>query len=265
MDWLRISSTALWWSGAACLLAKQGVLRRERPYVDCGELCRRLKTRLRCKQPTEVGRRIRSVALVSVLGSSLLIAVGLGTGFCQLALPEHWTQIVICLAYVLVMPGFVEEVIFRGLLFSLPHSLEEGKDTQQPGPLRSASSQSLNSDKKAPDSGTDTIEDGVREPYREASTNSAAVTLSSPTQLSSRPPLWEQMLVLSIFILYHLDWLHQKDVFKDWRFLIMACILGLCCQETMFATGSLWPGILLHAVWVCGWLTLLGGAERTLS
>lgn len=76
-----------------------------------------------------------------------------------------------------------------------------------------------------------------------------------------RPPLCEQCLALATFVMYHLDLIHalspDKDmrlIFDDGRFLAMATIVGICCQEVMLRTGSVWPGACMHWLWVWVWL-----------
>mmetsp|Transcript_31336 Transcript_31336/g.57133 ORF Transcript_31336/g.57133 Transcript_31336/m.57133 type:complete len:89 (-) Transcript_31336:92-358(-) len=56
-----------------------------------------------------------------------------------------------------------------------------------------------------------------------------------------------------VFVTYHLDVLHMligKPMFVDWRFLCEAAILGIAVQEALFRTGSLWPGVIMHWLWV---------------
>merc|ERR1712032_1273255 len=76
-----------------------------------------------------------------------------------------------------------------------------------------------------------------------------SVSTSNHASGIARPPRIEQVLALTTFIVYHLDVMHLLDFFSDWRFLICAGILGVCCQEVALCSGSLWPGIVLHGTW----------------
>lgn len=71
---------------------------------------------------------------------------------------------------------------------------------------------------------------------------------------SSRPPWYELLAALVIFVVYHLDLMHQLRFFRDWRFLLLALILGFCCQEACIRTRSIWPGVIMHWLWVWIWL-----------
>lgn len=80
------------------------------------------------------------------------------------------------------------------------------------------------------------------------------------SKLTGRPPLAEQVAALAVFVLYHLDIMHActpnlEFVFDDVRFLALAAILGLSCQEAFIRTGSVWPSVFLHWLWVWCWLT----------
>mmetsp|Transcript_132246 Transcript_132246/g.257697 ORF Transcript_132246/g.257697 Transcript_132246/m.257697 type:complete len:216 (+) Transcript_132246:62-709(+) len=77
--------------------------------------------------------------------------------------------------------------------------------------------------------------------------------------VQSHPPAWQLVLNLVIFVLYHLDVMHSQSFFGDQRFLVMAAVLGLCCQEAVIRTHSLWPGVLMHWLWVWGWLNFGSG------
>lgn len=66
----------------------------------------------------------------------------------------------------------------------------------------------------------------------------------------------------AIFIVYHLNLLHMKDVFRDGRFLALAGVLGVACTALYYGCGcSVWPPALLHGVLVWGWLCLFGGVK----
>merc|ERR1712187_1107407 len=129
--------------------------------------------------------------------------MGLGTQNVRLpgieALPPFFMM--------LVMPGLLEELIFRGVLFQFPNEVTMGE--------------------------------------------------------TSRPALGEQIAALWIFLVYHLDVLHvpKASVFYSPCFLMEAAILGIFVQEALLRTNSLWPGIIMHWMWV--WLGIFfGGGFR---
>jgi membrane protease YdiL (CAAX protease family) len=97
----------------------------------------------------------------------------------------------------------------------------------------------------------------LEEPRAQAPPSKVIVGLArSPSgQERPRPPLFDQVVALVIFVVYHQDLIHTWKIFRDWRFLGMAAILGVCCQEALLRSRSLWPGIMLHCLWVWGWLT----------
>lgn len=75
-----------------------------------------------------------------------------------------------------------------------------------------------------------------------------------------RPPITQQVAALAIFVLFHLDLIHSMNpdmapVFSDPRFLTLAAILGVSCQEATLRTGSLWPGVCMHWLWVWCWIS----------
>jgi predicted Abi (CAAX) family protease len=72
-----------------------------------------------------------------------------------------------------------------------------------------------------------------------------------------RTELAELLAVWALFVLFHLDAIHTWGVFRDLRFLTLAAILGAACTLTAAATRSLWPGIILHWLWVWAWFVLV--------
>lgn len=79
-----------------------------------------------------------------------------------------------------------------------------------------------------------------------------------------RSQTWWNTVVASLLVFsfpYHVDALHHltaPDVFKDWRFLAMAFLLGVACTYVYIESGSLWLAAATHAVPVWSWLLLLG-------
>lgn len=74
-------------------------------------------------------------------------------------------------------------------------------------------------------------------------------------------------VALTIFVLYH----HPLQtaiaprilpVFSHRAFLSMAGVLGAACSGTYYATGSLWPPVLIHWAAVSVWYFKLGGYEK---
>merc|ERR1712107_630982 len=70
--------------------------------------------------------------------------------------------------------------------------------------------------------------------------------VAPPSCDGTRPAIWQQVLAVSIFVVYHQDILHTHKVFRDVRFLMMAALLGISCQEALFLSGSIWPGVVMH-------------------
>lgn len=50
-----------------------------------------------------------------------------------------------------------------------------------------------------------------------------------------------------------------RIVFMDIRFLAMTAVLGTACAAMYIVSGSLWPSMIVHWLFVCVWLLLLGG------
>jgi predicted Abi (CAAX) family protease len=82
---------------------------------------------------------------------------------------------------------------------------------------------------------------------------------------------WQQKLLWSaisliVFVLYHpvRTWLlptQRNRVFLDRRFLVLSGQLGLFCTIAYLNSGSLWPSVLIHWLFVAVWLVLLGGYQ----
>ncbi len=81
---------------------------------------------------------------------------------------------------------------------------------------------------------------------------------------SRRPWLWIGLGVAA-FILWHvieaLTFLPGAKLFLTPAFLIAAGVLGLACAVMRYRTGSIWPGVMMHAATVFLWQVLLGGPD----
>mmetsp|Transcript_82445 Transcript_82445/g.143065 ORF Transcript_82445/g.143065 Transcript_82445/m.143065 type:complete len:158 (-) Transcript_82445:12-485(-) len=135
-----------------------------------------------------------------------------GTRFLAPHVSANGSDAVLSVAH-LFLVAFAEEVLFRGLLVQLPTFKNQA-------------------------------EEGVSLPMGG----------EVPDKLeTSRPPAGEQIAILAIFVMFHLDIMHAvvSGVFCQPLFLLMAAILGLCCQEALLRTQSLWPGTIMHWTWVC--------------
>ena len=84
--------------------------------------------------------------------------------------------------------------------------------------------------------------------------------LLAPVSLISR-----SVLPLTGFVLYHLinPTERAKRVFWDWRFLVLAAVLGAGCTASyLISGGSLWAAAVTHWIPVCVWLFAPGGAQQ---
>lgn len=79
---------------------------------------------------------------------------------------------------------------------------------------------------------------------------------------TQRPVLWLSLGVL-VFTLWHvveaLTFLPSARLFLHPAFLACAAALGLACALMRYRTGSLWPGVLFHALVVWLWQGFLAG------
>jgi len=85
-------------------------------------------------------------------------------------------------------------------------------------------------------------------------------TLSTSSTCQARPPVVDQVAVVAIFLCYHFDVIHMypyqmEQIYMDGRFLLLAGVLGVVCQELLIRTDSLWPGVITHWLVVWFWLT----------
>jgi hypothetical protein len=141
-----------------------------------------------------------------------------------------------------------EESLFRGLLLRLPGEDETGTaaadaDAQPSQPPLAVAAVSAPHDSVEP----------MIVP-RERETN--ATPLTEWKGVLARGELPEQLGLFLLFILFHLDIIHRNTVFRKPVFLVLAAIVGLSCQAACVGTRSLWPGILMHWLWVAAWKTV---------
>lgn len=73
--------------------------------------------------------------------------------------------------------------------------------------------------------------------------------------LRCRPPARELAASLALFVVFHLDVIHDHGFFRDPRFLLLALVLGIACQEAAVGSRSLWPSVFMHGFWVWCWFT----------
>eukprot|EP00928_Gymnodinium_smaydae_P055124 TRINITY_DN38734_c0_g1_i1.p1 TRINITY_DN38734_c0_g1~~TRINITY_DN38734_c0_g1_i1.p1 ORF type:complete len:305 (+),score=47.95 TRINITY_DN38734_c0_g1_i1:81-995(+) len=281
---------------AVALLCHQGVLRpcSRRVPSPVSILARRIGSRL---WPLPPRSSLRSLLLVGLLGSAALVGCGLATAFLQPALPElkYWREQLRGFFLVMVMPGLVEEVVFRAVLLPTPAELlERTLPALEASTPRAGEADPFDVESPCPGAGPGACADGVAPELPKAALVDASVGIKfhlgvatdidascaahTPQPLEvlpaqpqkscdcfaiactkgsrvRRPPLLEQVAALGIFLVYHLDAIHNNAVFADPRFLALAAILGLACQEAMLRSGSVWPGVFLHGFWVWTWLT----------
>jgi predicted Abi (CAAX) family protease len=72
---------------------------------------------------------------------------------------------------------------------------------------------------------------------------------------------------LALFIIYHplnatFFIKSAKTTFSSFAFLTSAAILGIVCSIAYFKSGSIYPPIILHWIFVLGWILCLGGYQR---
>lgn len=80
---------------------------------------------------------------------------------------------------------------------------------------------------------------------------------------------WAKMSVMLITfaVSYHMCWFHcvsghDKTVFDDWRFLVMACVMGAGSTCVYVRSGSWWLAAVVHGLLVWLWINFFGGAHR---
>jgi hypothetical protein len=77
------------------------------------------------------------------------------------------------------------------------------------------------------------------------------------TGCRERPPILEQIWLLVLFVVYHQDWIHSHEMFRDVAFLVEAFIIGFTCQELLLQCLSIWPSVVFHWITVFVWLSFL--------
>lgn len=82
--------------------------------------------------------------------------------------------------------------------------------------------------------------------------------------VGSRKLLYVVAISFLLFILWHpLNGIflmtQARDLFTDWRFLLMAGWLGLVATHLAIKTRSIWPPVIFHWLVVVGWKVFLGG------
>lgn len=60
-------------------------------------------------------------------------------------------------------------------------------------------------------------------------------------------------------------WTRGKNVFGDWRFLLLTFLLGIACTLVYQLSGSVWMPVVVHWTAVVAWIAFLGGEERLLA
>ena len=71
-----------------------------------------------------------------------------------------------------------------------------------------------------------------------------------------RRELLEQLGLSLLVVLYHLDIIHTNPGFRRPTFLVLAAVVGLSCQVACVGTRSIWPGVIMHWLWVAAWKTV---------
>lgn len=92
--------------------------------------------------------------------------------------------------------------------------------------------------------------------------------LPYPTENADTMTLWFWGSIgLIIFIIYHP--LNAVTFFPAGRktffhpiFLLLAAFLGVTCTISYWQSGSLWPPVVIHWIFVVTWLLLLGGYRK---
>jgi predicted Abi (CAAX) family protease len=57
-------------------------------------------------------------------------------------------------------------------------------------------------------------------------------------------------------------WTRGRNVFGDWRFLLLTFLLGIACTLAYQLSGSVWMPVAVHWTAVVAWIAFLGGEER---
>ena len=180
-----------------------------------------------------------AVGAIAVCGTAALAGFGYSTGFLGgPRWPSSWEDALSKLAMTFVAPALIEESLFRGLLIRLPG---ESEPVSQPEALIAPAVVAAEG-----------REDGATATAAEQTTGA----LAEWRRVVDRGELPEQLACWGLFVFFHLDVIHTWSMFRDARFLSEAAILGLACQAACVATRSLWPGVLMHWLWVWSWFVI---------
>jgi hypothetical protein len=130
--------------------------------------------------------------------------------------------------------------VFRGLLLRLPD--ERDGATVQP---RTAS---------VADGSNEALEPVM--PSADTSESEHIAPLDELRGVVQRRELLEQLGLSLLFVLYHLDIIHTNPGFRRPIFLVLAAVVGVFCQVACVGTRSIWPGVIMHWMWVAAWKTV---------
>eukprot|EP00401_Gymnodinium_catenatum_P082844 CAMPEP_0117500428 /NCGR_PEP_ID=MMETSP0784-20121206/22771_1 /TAXON_ID=39447 /ORGANISM="" /LENGTH=231 /DNA_ID=CAMNT_0005295637 /DNA_START=137 /DNA_END=833 /DNA_ORIENTATION=- len=213
------------------LLRFQGVPAHPKGFVV--EICRRLRARL--------GAPSYSAQAFATCGSASLLlgGLGVGSGFICVSLDYMGTprELLSRVLAVHIMPGFVEELIFRGMLLPLPkRDVRDAREVLVTSPL-----------------------DEIAKPIEKREAIAPAYEEMGAKKAPTATKEWtaHETAALVVFLAYHLDAIHSspRAVFTDLRFLALAAVVGAACTNALLCTGSLWPSMVMHGTWVWLWLS----------
>ncbi|MEK6795495.1 MAG: CPBP family glutamic-type intramembrane protease [Spirochaetota bacterium] len=93
-----------------------------------------------------------------------------------------------------------------------------------------------------------------------------ALIMPAAGEASSHRWAWA-LLSTAVFVVYHplngrFLFRPGRTVFTDARFLTLSALLGAACSVLYLVSGSIWPSILVHWLFVSAWLLILGGYDR---
>jgi len=177
-------------------------------------------------------------ALLFVVFAGIAGLIGVGGGLFEISPRFDLTLLITALVAVFI-PAMGEEVIFRVLLQPKPPSI-------LPSPLMGEV--------------VERSETGRGEDNNHPTPPDLSVSRPSPSRGGEH---WASLsLSLTLFVFWHpvQVWLNlpmAQAIFLDWRFLIIAALLGLACTISWQRSGSLWPAIAIHWAAVVLWKALL--------
>ena len=211
---------------------------------------------------------------VAACGGAGILCVGYVSGFLELPnCCQSIDAILFRLALTFFAPSLFEEFIFRVLVVrrvtekieahnrkvDFVDTIGPDVDANDVVPANRESSLELPRERPPPsdcDIGTEHAIDPqtreTQEKVRSTSCRLRSVARSFSSKYAGRPHVAEQFCYLVLFEVYHLDAIHSNPMFRDGVFLLIAFLLGVVCQELLFLTGSVWPGVLFH--WMAVWL-----------